>query len=91
MLFDGELKELESVKKLAARDAEEDLLLAAAAYKNYGILDETLKLFEKLARLNPKVVRYQLAPARYYDHAGRPDKAKEAREKARELGVLPRP
>jgi hypothetical protein len=85
LLFDGEPQELEPVKKLAEGTTEEELLLAAAAYEGYGVLDEVLKLFEKLARLQPKVARYHLALARYYEHAGRKDKGKEEREKASQL------
>jgi tetratricopeptide (TPR) repeat protein len=89
LLFDGEPRELEPVRKLAESDAEEDLILAAAAYEGYRVHDEALKVFEKLARLNPKSIRYLLALASYYDHAGRPDRAKEAREKAKQLSQRP--
>ena len=77
------------MRKLAESDAEEDLLLAAAAYEGYRVHDEALKVFEKLPRLNAKAARYQLALARYYEHAGLLDKAKEARQKAQAL--MPRP
>ena len=86
LLFDGELKELEAVRKLAQSDAEEDLILAAA-YEGYRVLIEALKVLEKLARLNPKSARYQLDLAQYYEHAGRGDRARECREKAKQLGA----
>jgi hypothetical protein len=85
VLLEGEDEELKPVRKLAASDAPQDLLLAAAAYEGYGLLDEALKTFEKLAKKQPKVARYQRALARYYRYAGRPDKAKEAEERARKL------
>ena len=79
VLSEDERRELEAVRKLAASDDPADLLLAAATYEGYGVLYEALAVFEKLARLQPKVARWQLALARYYRHAGRPDQAKEAR------------
>jgi hypothetical protein len=85
VLLEGEDAELGPVRKLAASDDPQDLLLAAAAYEGYGLLDDALKTFEKLAQKQPKVARYQWALARYYRHAGRPDKAKEAEERARKL------
>jgi len=46
-----------------------------------------LTVLEKLARLQPKVARYQRALARYYQHAGQADKAKAALERANKLGT----
>lgn len=87
LLFEGEGKALVPVRKLADSDDPADLLLAAAAFEGYGVLDEALKAFEKLARKQPTVARYQLALARYYRHGGRPDKAREALEQAKKLGA----
>jgi tetratricopeptide (TPR) repeat protein len=87
VLFKSELEELAPTRKLTASEGPADLLLAAAAFERYGILDEALKVFEKLASKQPKVIRYQLALARYYRHAGRPDRAKEALQKAKKLGA----
>lgn len=88
VLSEEERQELAAVRKLAASDEPADLLVAAAACEGYGVLDEALTIFEKLARLQPKVARWQLALARYYRHAGRPDKAKEAQEMAKKLGAV---
>jgi hypothetical protein len=85
LLFEDEVKEVETVQKLAASDAEEDLLLAAAAFEGYHLHDRALEVFEKLARLRPRVARYHEALANYYEHAGRADRVKEARETAKRL------
>jgi hypothetical protein len=90
VLLRGEPEELAAVRKLAEGGGVEGLLLAAAAFEGYGVYDEALRVFEKLARLQPGVARYQLALARYYRHAGRPDKAREALERAKKLGALPK-
>jgi hypothetical protein len=85
VLFKGEGEALAPVRKLADSDDPADLLLAAATYEGYRIYDEALKLFEKLAQKQPKVARYHEALARYYRHAGRLDKAREAQEQANKL------
>jgi tetratricopeptide (TPR) repeat protein len=90
-LLKGEPEALAPVGKLAASKEPADLLLAATAYEAYGVHDEALKLFEKLAELQPRVANYQLALARYYRHAGREDLAKEALERARKLGAEIKP
>src|SRR6266542_3201298 len=86
VLLKGEPEALAPVRKLADSEDPQDLLLAAATYEGYRVFDEALKVFEKLAHKQPKVARYQLALAHYYRHAGRPDKAKEALERAKKLG-----
>jgi hypothetical protein len=87
LLLKGERQELATVRKLADSDTVEDLLLAAAACEGYGVLDEALKVFEKLARLQPQVARWQLALYHYYRRAGQPDRAKEALDRAKKLGA----
>jgi hypothetical protein len=87
LLLKGEPEALVEVRKLAESDDAENLLLAAAAYEGYGVHEEALKMFEKLARLQPRVERYQRALARYYEHAGWLDKAKEAQERAKRLST----
>ncbi|MBI1914994.1 MAG: hypothetical protein HYS12_09705 [Planctomycetes bacterium] len=91
LVDEAEEKDLQAVRKLAGSDAEADLLLAAAAFEGYHVLAEALEVFEKLARLYPKVARHHLALANYLDLAGRPEKAKESRERARLLGAPSRP
>lgn len=85
LLFPGEPEALAPVRELAESDNPEDLLLAAAAYEAYGVLDQTLAVFEKLTRLQPGVARYWEALERSYRHAGRPDEAQEASQKAKAL------
>jgi hypothetical protein len=87
VLPEGDREALAPVRELAHSDDPEDLLLAAVAYEGHGVYDEALKAFEKLAARQPKVPRYQLALAHYYRHAGRPDRAREALEKAKALGA----
>jgi tetratricopeptide (TPR) repeat protein len=87
LLLKGELEALEPVRKLAASKDPADLLLAAMAYESYKVHDEALKLFEKLAELQPDAVNYQLALSRYYTHAGREDLARQALAKAEKLGI----
>jgi tetratricopeptide (TPR) repeat protein len=85
VLLKGEPEELVAVKKLAESDDVENLLLAVAAFEGYGVYNEALRVFEKLARLQPGVARYQLGLGRYYQYAGDADKAREALEKAKKL------
>lgn len=87
LLFEDELKEMPPLRKLAASDDPSELLLVAAAFEGYRLYDDALTVFEKLGRLEPRAARWQLALYHYYRRAGRPDRAKEAREKAKKLGA----
>jgi hypothetical protein len=91
LVDEAEEKDLQAVRKLAGSNAEEDLLLAAAAFEGYHLLAEALEVFEKQARLYPKVARHHLALANYLDLTGQPEKAKAARAKAKQLGAPSRP
>lgn len=82
-----EADELAEMKTLVMSKAPADWLLAAAAYEAHGVYDQALVLYEKLAEKSPQEANYQVALASYYDRAGRADKAKAAREKAKKLGV----
>jgi hypothetical protein len=81
----GEVAEMAPVQKLAASEEPADLLLAALAYQDYGVYDEALSLFERLAHQQPREPRFQFALAYYYARAGRAEEAKKAREQAKEL------
>jgi hypothetical protein len=88
----GQMADLARVKRLASSDDPGDWLLAAAIYEARGVYDKALPLYEKLARHDPSAVNYQRALARYYERAGRKDRAKEAAERAKKLGaVVPMP
>jgi hypothetical protein len=58
LVLKGESEALVPVRKLAESDDAEDLLLAAAAYEGYGVLDEALRVFEKLAQVQRGVACY---------------------------------
>lgn len=87
---EGEVKELARLKPLAESKDSTELLLAAATYEAHGVHGEALRLYEKLAERFPDEANFQVALASYYERAGRLDKAKAAKERARKLGaVLP--
>jgi len=83
-----EADELAGLKKLADSDDPVSWLLAATTYEAHGVYGAALRLYEKLAEKFPREGNYQVALASYYERAGQPDKAKAAREKAKQLGVL---
>jgi len=80
-----EVAALAKVKPLAAGKDPADLLLAALTYQEYGVYEEALVLFQRLAQLLPEEARFQAALADYYERAGRPQEAKEALERAKKL------
>lgn len=73
--------------QLATSPAPGDWLLAAAVYEGYGVYDQALPLYERLAKEMPDAAEIQAALACYYWRAGRPEKAREARERAEKLGA----
>jgi hypothetical protein len=81
----SEVEKLATLPPLVKEGQTPALLLAAVAYEAHGVYDEALRLYEKLAEAHPREPNYPLALANYYERAGRPDKARAAREKAREL------
>jgi tetratricopeptide (TPR) repeat protein len=81
------LEELKRLKPLAASNDPADWVLAAAAYDVAGCCDEALALYERLAERSPDAANVQVALVYYYQRAGRTEKAKAAREKARKLGA----
>jgi hypothetical protein len=83
-----EADELTQLEPLAKSKDAGDKLLAAVAYESRGVFDEALRLYEQLAEAAPKEGNFQAALAYYYERAGRPDKAKTARDRARELGAV---
>jgi tetratricopeptide (TPR) repeat protein len=82
-----EVADLARLVQLAASSAPGDWLLAAAVYEGYGVYDQALSLYERLAKEVPEAAEVQVALACYYRRAGRPEKAKEARERAEKLGA----
>jgi len=80
-----EIKALEAASPLAAGDDPAELLLAAGLYESRLVLDESLKIFERLAKLQPGDARIQETLAGYYQLGGRHDLAKVARDKAQQL------
>jgi hypothetical protein len=84
-----EVADLARVRPLAARDEPADLLLAALTYHEYGVYDEALAAFERLARLRPREARFQTALADYYARAGRPEESVQALERALKLALTP--
>lgn len=80
-----EAVELAQIKPLAAGKNPADLLLAALTYQEYGVYDEALVLFQRLAELLPQEARFQSALANYYERAGRSQEAREALERAKKL------
>ena len=56
-----------------------------ALYEAHGAYDEALRQYERLAKARPQEPAFQQALANYYERAGRPDLAKAARERAKEL------
>jgi tetratricopeptide (TPR) repeat protein len=77
--------DLERARRLASGDDPGDWLLAAAVYEARGVHDKALPLYERLAARWPEAPNFQRALAAYYDRAGRPDRAKEARGRAAKL------
>jgi hypothetical protein len=91
-LTEEEATALAGMKALAEGEGQAELLLAAAVYESYGVYEEALKRYERLAELAPLQPGFQVALASYYERAGRPDRAKAARERAKKLGaVIPEP
>jgi hypothetical protein len=82
-----EAEALAGMKALAAGESQADLLLAAAVYESYVVYEEALKRYERLAEMAPMQPGFQVALASYYERAGRPDRAKAARERAKKLGA----
>lgn len=82
-----EVSELTKVKSLAVSKDPADLLLAGLTYQEYGVYEEALALFDRLAYLLPQESRFQAALADYYERAGRPQEAKEALERAKKLSL----
>jgi hypothetical protein len=82
----SDVADLEALAGLIKSKSPPDLLLAALAYHSYGAYEESLRLFEELARLVPTEAAYHAACAEYYEWAGRKEKAREAWERAKKLG-----
>jgi hypothetical protein len=91
VLTTREAADLVGVKPLAEGRDPADLLLAALTYHAFGVYDEALPLFERLARLEPNDVYLQATRAEYYTRAGRLREAREALERAKALGYQPTP
>jgi hypothetical protein len=80
-----ELAELTKIQPLAGSKDAGEVLLAALTYQEYGVYEKALALFERLAKQLPKESCFQAALADYYERAGRPQEAKEALKRAKEL------
>lgn len=80
------IKQLESVKPLAASDDPADQLLAAGAYESLGVLDEAFRLYRHLAE-KPLAddARLHEIVALYYIAGGQPKLTEAERKKAAEL------
>jgi hypothetical protein len=89
VLTPEEIESLASLGQLKAAKDKTHWLLAALTYEAFGAYGEALPLYEKLAENAPREVNYQIALAAYYERAGRADKAKLARDKAKQLGADP--
>jgi hypothetical protein len=77
----------EDLRALAAGDDPSGWLLAATLYDAYGLLNEALPLFEKVAEKRIRQGNVQAILAGYYGLAGQPEKSAAARKKAEDLGV----
>jgi hypothetical protein len=83
-----EAEDLAGLKPLAASAEVADLLLAAVTFEAYGVHEEALALYVKLAEKRPGEPSFQLALASYYERSGRTDEAKAAREKAKKMETM---
>lgn len=82
---EAEGEELALVQPLATSKDSRHLLFAAATYDAYGVFDEALDLFDRLAHTYPEEAHFQRALAAYYERAGDKATARRARERARQL------
>src|SRR5262249_32957156 len=82
-----EVRALTPLKPLAEGTDAEGVLLAAAAVEAGGAYDGARACYRGRAELAPGEARFHLALARYYEAGGRPDLARQARERAGKLGL----
>jgi hypothetical protein len=92
VLTKGEVEALAWLDRLSASKSPEDWVTAAALYEAHGAISHALPLYERLAQRFPGEAAYQMALARYYQRAGRPELARKAKDQAKKLGVqIPSP
>jgi hypothetical protein len=82
VLTTEEMAALAAAKDLTGSTATTDWLLAAALFEAHGVYDQALRLYERLTQQLPEEAPLQLILANYYDRAGRPDLARQARLRA---------
>jgi hypothetical protein len=81
-------EQLAGLKKLADSADDADRLTAALTYEAFGVFEEALALFEKLADCSPAEPSFQVALANYYALAGLHDRSRAAQAKAEKLGAV---
>lgn len=77
--------EIPTIEKLAQSKEPADWRLAAEIYRSWGVYDEAVKLYEKLAEKRPDSAGVWELLASYYSQAGATDKAKAAKQKYEKL------
>jgi hypothetical protein len=81
--------ELQQLAPLIAQEAPvADLVLAALTFERERANHEALITYERLAKLSPHEAAFHAACAQLYERAGRPEDAKKAWAKAKELGYV---
>jgi hypothetical protein len=80
-----EVEALAGLRPLAESKDSVVVLLAAAGYEAHGVLEEALRLYERLAESAPQEPAFQQALANFYERAGQLDRAKAARARAQHL------
>jgi hypothetical protein len=88
VLSEAVVKQLTALEPLVKGGDRADLLLAAATYHAYGVYDQALALYERLAREVPGEPAFHAACAAYYERGGRLDEARKALERAKKHGLV---
>jgi tetratricopeptide (TPR) repeat protein len=79
---------LERLRPLTRSDDPADLSLAAAVFESKGVLDEAVRLYERLVSLEPEKKSFRTALARLYTRLGREEDAQKVRQEIEKLNAV---